>query len=545
MRCPDCQVVLPAEARFCPSCGKRIEAVAVDAPIDPLLESLRETIGFQYRIERLLGRGGMGAVYLAHELALDRDVAIKVLPPEHAGTSELRERFRREARTAARLSHPNIVPLYTFGEAAGLVYFVMGFVRGESLAARLARQGPLDPDEARMLLAGICDALDLAHRQGVVHRDIKPDNILIDDESGSPMLTDFGIAKATFADAQLTTAGQLIGTPHYMSPEQASGRADIGAASDLYSLGVVAYELLSGRRPFEAENPIEALTLRLTSPPVPLSSAAPSVPADLAFAIERCLEREPAKRWPDAKHLREALLPADDDPEDSVAGRMLRVIVIMTWMYVLAPFYWMLFHAFHPEFTLPRRLFRAFAFWPVPIALFALVATFRLRAEGMSLRSIVHKAFQQPRWWRSWWPPAFRRRGDQWNRLPPELKRYRAALGVLQVYILGFFLPLQPLSFGSDRLAVVQSAALAVALVLLVLMFAQRRRATRFVRARTGLSPAEASALTSTPTWRVTAWRRAPASSLLGSQIRTPPPSPATRDTAARLADSGRSTPST
>ena len=194
MQCPACNVALPTDARFCLSCGERVERPAPDAPADLLRDALEKAIGF-HRIERLL-TGGMGAVYLAHELALDRDVAIKVLPPERAGSRDVRERFRREARTAARLSHPNIVPLYTFGETAGLVYFVMGYVPGESLAARLQTRGALTAVDARVLLAAICDALDYAHRQGIVHRDIKPDNILIDAASGAPLLTDFGTLPA-------------------------------------------------------------------------------------------------------------------------------------------------------------------------------------------------------------------------------------------------------------------------------------------------------------------------------------------------------------
>lgn len=253
MQCRECDAVLPAEARFCLSCGARVETRAPDSTVDPLFEILNKAIGFQYRIERLLGRGGMGAVYLAHELALDREVAIKVLPPEQASTAQMRERFRREARTAARLSHPHIVPLHTFGEVSGLAYFVMGYIAGESLASRLKREGPLPPEEARTLLVAICDALNYAHRQGIVHRDIKPDNILLDTMSGAPLLTDFGIAKPALAEAHLTLTGQVLGTPHYMSPEQALGRADVDARSDLYSLGVVAYEMISGRRPFDAE----------------------------------------------------------------------------------------------------------------------------------------------------------------------------------------------------------------------------------------------------------------------------------------------------
>src|SRR5215471_16355343 len=148
----DCSAVSPQQPRFCPSCAARIEQDAPASAVDPLVEVLKKTIGFQYRIERLLGRGGMGAVYLAHELALDRDVAIKVLPPEQADAPQLRERFRSEARTAARLNHPNIVPLYTFGEVNGIVYFVMGYVDGESLSARLRREGPVATELARSIL---------------------------------------------------------------------------------------------------------------------------------------------------------------------------------------------------------------------------------------------------------------------------------------------------------------------------------------------------------------------------------------------------------
>src|SRR5512136_2470134 len=163
MQCPHCNAELPAEAKFCLSCGERVQRKTPAAAADPLLEALEKAIGFQYRIERLLGRGGMGAVYLAHELALDRDVAIKVLPPEEADTWQARERFRREARIAARLSHPNIVPLHTFGEVSGLVYFVMGYVAGESLASRLKREGALPSEEARRIFVAMCEALHYAH----------------------------------------------------------------------------------------------------------------------------------------------------------------------------------------------------------------------------------------------------------------------------------------------------------------------------------------------------------------------------------------------
>lgn len=540
MQCSECQAVLPAEARFCLSCGARVEQAPPAAEIDPIFESLKQSIGFQYRIERLLGRGGMGAVYLAHELALDRDVAIKVLPPEQAGAAELRERFKREARTAARLNHPNIVPLHTFGEVSGLVYFVMGFVRGESLGSRIARQGPIDPEEARTLLAGICDALDYAHRHGVVHRDLKPDNILIDAETGAPMLTDFGIAKASFVDAQLTTAGQLIGTPHYMSPEQASGRADIGPRSDLYSLGVLGYEMLSGRLPFDAANPMEALSQRLTSDPKPLT--VPGLPSDLALAVGRCLERDPVNRWPDARSLREALLPSDEEPEETVTARMLRIGVTMVCVSMASTLYLLLFRALRPEFTGVNRAIRIVGGMSLPMTAFAVIASFRLRAEGLSGRAILLKAFQQPRWWRSWYPEIFRRRGDQWSRLPREIKRFRICLGLMQLYVLTVFIPVQFISMGSDDLAAAQLAVLALQLILMALTFNERRRAAKFISAKAGVTLIEASAIVSTPTWRITAWRRAPASTLLlGRATHAPIATPAPRDAATRLPDTGSS----
>ncbi len=522
MQCRECDAVLPPEARFCLSCGARVEPTATDSTVDPLLETLKQTIGFQYWIDRLLGRGGMGAVYLAHELALDRDVAIKVLPPEQANTPEMRERFRREARTAARLSHPNIVPLHTFGEVSGIVYFVMGYIAGESLASRLKREGPFQPEEARTLLVAICDALDYAHRQGVVHRDIKPDNILMDGVSGAPLLTDFGIAKRALAEAQLTTAGQLIGTPDYMSPEQALGRLDVDARSDLYSLGVVAYEMISGRRPFEAANPMDALTQRLTRDPSPLASAASEIPPDLAHAVDRCLERDATKRWPDAKSLREALQPADEESEDSLPGRLLRISVTLGLLSVLAFVYLSVFSALNPNFRLPLGGLPMLLGHIALMLIFAVVATIGLRSHGLDGRSILKKAFQQPRWWRSWWPRALRRRGDVWSRLPYELRRFRLYRGILQIHMLGILMPLQLMTVIGHLDTTLALVAWAIGIAAIVLVLVERRRATKFVRAKVAATAAEASALLTASTWGTPTWRRAPISSLLDNQSRAP-----------------------
>ena len=248
MNCNACQAPLPEDSAFCPKCAAPVAEGAV-APADPLLAKLEKALGAQFEIMRLLGRGGMGAVYLARENSLDRLVAIKVLLPE-AANAESNERFRREARTAAKLTHPNIVPLHTFGETEGMMYFVMGFVQGESLKDRIDRKGKIEPDDARRILGEVAGALHYAHQQGVVHRDIKPDNILIEDETGKPLLTDFGIAQSVASGETLTQMGTTLGTPHYMSPEQASGERDIDGRSDLYSLGIVGYQMLSGKLPF-------------------------------------------------------------------------------------------------------------------------------------------------------------------------------------------------------------------------------------------------------------------------------------------------------
>ena len=201
-------------------------------PTSPLAPRLSEALGSAFTIEGEIGRGGMGVVYRARDEKLKRRVAIKVLPPELAFQQEIRARFTREAETAARLSHPHIVPIYTVGEGNGLVYFVMGYVDGESVGGRLKRRGKLPVEEVRRIMKETADALSAAHAMSVIHRDIKPDNILLDGTRGRVMVTDFGIAKAMSggSGATLTSAGVAIGTPQYMSPEQAAGEKEIDGA---------------------------------------------------------------------------------------------------------------------------------------------------------------------------------------------------------------------------------------------------------------------------------------------------------------------------
>jgi serine/threonine-protein kinase len=275
---------------------------------DHLHDRLVAAVGDHYVIEAELGRGGMAAVFRALDLRLNRRVAIKLLPPELAFNPSVRSRFLREAQMAAQLTHPNIVPIYAVDDAENLVYFVMALVEGESLASRLKREGALSVDDVRTIVSQVADGLDYAHRQGVVHRDIKPDNILLDRKTGTPRVTDFGIARAAAEESRLTVTGMAVGTPAYMSPEQAIGERDLDGRSDIYSLGIVAYQMLAGETPFKAINTPAMLMKHVSEPPPPLRGRRPDIPASLAAAIERALAKRPEDRWYSAGELRDAVL---------------------------------------------------------------------------------------------------------------------------------------------------------------------------------------------------------------------------------------------
>jgi eukaryotic-like serine/threonine-protein kinase len=265
----------------------------------------------QYEVEREIGRGGMGVVYLARDLRLDRMVAIKTLPLHLANDPSIRERFLREARTAARLSHPNIVPVYRSDEVGGQVFFVMGFVDGDSLAAKLASATALSPKRALPILRDVAAALGYAHSHGVIHRDVKTENILLDTVSGRAMVTDFGIARMGEA-APLTATGQVLGTVYYLSPEQVAGEA-VDARSDVYALGVVGYAMLAGQFPFDGPLASAVLVAHVNKQPVPLAAIAPHVPASLASIIDRCLAKNPAHRYQTCAELDAALASAETD----------------------------------------------------------------------------------------------------------------------------------------------------------------------------------------------------------------------------------------
>jgi serine/threonine protein kinase len=276
-----------------------------------LITRLTQALGSAYTLEGEIGRGGMGVVFTARDERLKRQVAVKVLPPELAFREEIRLRFLREAETAASLSHPHIVPIHSVGEGPdGLVYFVMAYVDGESLGAKLKRRGRLPPDEARRIMIETADALGAAHSLGIIHRDVKPDNILLEGSRGRVVVTDFGIAKAlssTGVGATLTGTGVAIGTPHYMSPEQAAGDREIDGRSDIYSLGVVSYQMLTGELPFHAPTVPGILLKHITEQAPLITDKRRDVPEELAACVMRSLEKDPEDRWPTADALRRAL----------------------------------------------------------------------------------------------------------------------------------------------------------------------------------------------------------------------------------------------
>jgi serine/threonine-protein kinase len=282
-----------------------------DADQTPWLRDVyaADALGAQYQLVRELGRGGMGVVVLARDLALHRVVAIKLMRPELAAMDEERTRFQREARLMARLTHPGIVPVHAFGEVVlggdRIPYFVMRHVDGESLAERLRRDGRLEAVEVRRILRELALTLDYAHREGVVHRDLKPENVLLE-RSGRALLTDFGVASLSSHDAQ-PMPGFSVGTPQYMSPEQLVGEHAIDGRSDLYALGVLGFTLLTGRPPFGGRTLRELSARHLLQRVPELARLAPRAPTALVAAIERCLAKDPEARWRSGHELHDAL----------------------------------------------------------------------------------------------------------------------------------------------------------------------------------------------------------------------------------------------
>src|SRR4051795_4094144 len=303
MFCSRCGSEITGKSKFCPSCGLDLMATtpvhAIATGVLQELDLVRESLSAEYDIIEELGRGGMAMVYRAKDRQLEREVAVKVLPFSLAFDTEFVERFQREARTAAQLEHPNIIPIYRVGRSDRVIYFVMKFLRGGSLSGILGQRKKLTPPEIRRLLLEAGSALGYAAQRGIVHRDIKPDNIMFD-EFGQSVLTDFGIAKAA-SGQKLTGTGMSIGTPHYMSPEQARAQP-IDGRSDIYSLGVVAFQCLTGSVPYDGEDSFSIGYKHITEP-IPTPNLVTADERRVFEIIKRMLMKDPFDRYQTCEEL--------------------------------------------------------------------------------------------------------------------------------------------------------------------------------------------------------------------------------------------------
>jgi serine/threonine-protein kinase len=281
-----------------------VSGLATEKPDDEIT-ALRRVTGSRYRILRRLGGGGMATVYRGEQMPLGRDIVVKVLHSHLARDSEMAERFRREAEAAMQLLHPFIIPLLDYGRSGETIYIVMPYLGGGSLADRVRKNHALDPSFVAAATAQVATGLDHAHRRGVVHRDVKPDNILFD-EDGNAIITDFGIATARF-HARLTATGRAMGTPHYMSPEQAMGKL-VDGRSDIYALGVVMYEALVGFPPFDGADAFSVGYKHVHEKPVDLAIVDSRLPSEMVSIVMRCLSKNAADRYERGNDLADALL---------------------------------------------------------------------------------------------------------------------------------------------------------------------------------------------------------------------------------------------
>ncbi|NIM51197.1 MAG: protein kinase [Gemmatimonadales bacterium] len=297
--CPQCGADLPPGSNFCFKCGARVEAEpGWDATVG---ERLTAALGPGYSLIGELGRGGFAVVYSVRDLRRNRYLAVKVMRPSLVAARTLKERFRREAELVSRLDHPNILPVLFTGKGSGLVYYAMPRVRGRSLREQLDHEGPLSLQEAVRVFGEIAAGLAHAHERGVVHRDIKPGNIMLD-RSGRALIVDFGIAKAlAVKGGSISITGEVIGTAEYMSPEQARGQTDIDERCDIYSLGVVGFEMLTAEVPFVGDSVHDTLAKHQSAPLPDVRDKRPDVPAAFAMALLQCMAKEPADRWPNPR----------------------------------------------------------------------------------------------------------------------------------------------------------------------------------------------------------------------------------------------------
>jgi len=319
MNCYRCATPIPENSRFCLSCGALVpEATLPNIPADELDDAgarelellLRADTAGEYEILRQIGRGAMGVVYLAREIQLARDVAMKVLPPHLTYGPGAIGRFRREARTAAALEHPSIIPIYRIAPGGRLFWYTMKYLEGRSLADVLSEQKGLPLEATITILERVGHALDYAHQRHVIHRDVKPANVMLEPQ-GHIVVTDFGIAKEA-ATGTMPGSGAILGTPFYMSPEQCKGE-DLTGASDQYSVGVMAYQMLAGRVPFDSKSVVDILHKHVTESPPPLARVSPGLPAQVYPAVERAMAKDPSERFASVTAFVRALVgPASD-----------------------------------------------------------------------------------------------------------------------------------------------------------------------------------------------------------------------------------------
>ena len=319
LKCPRCGKQYPDHVHVCPLdlTPLRADETVADVVLDPLLRRVFEG---KYRLDERLGGGGMGTVYRATHLLIDRPVAIKVLSQRFVGDTTAKQRFRREARAAGRMHHPNAVSVTDFGATAdGYLYIVMELLEGQTLRDLLAREAPLDVARVVSIMLQTCAAVSAAHDVGLIHRDLKPANIFIEQRPNTPSVVkvlDFGVAKFAVEEQAdddyqtLTQVGAIIGTPRYMSPEQCSGSGSVTPASDVYSLGIILYEMLSGVVPFNAETPLAIALRHVSEPPRPLREIVPDAPEKLAAIAHKALAKHPSDRFADANELRQEIFAA-------------------------------------------------------------------------------------------------------------------------------------------------------------------------------------------------------------------------------------------